>query len=261
MLCLTGITSAIVKQDVVTALSTWLCPFGIICVLQLWMDKTFINICEPACYSSCCYVGYHMIKAVFVGLLWITSVLIDADWYVCCEINQSEQQKQLACKEKNNLTAEERTSITELKNDSRLYGLILVLGVVVVAAIGSSVGQKKGYGRPCCKDSSCCCPGSDSCYKAVVYEEVKLDEEENVLKEILKRKAKAEVTERLENHWQQTTVEGEWVPLQVRLSPTGNQDQIIHVEAQKQEVARFLGMVNKVRCSDVPDPSDTQVLV
>ncbi|TDH11110.1 hypothetical protein EPR50_G00082080 [Perca flavescens] len=99
--------------------------------------------------------------------------------------------------------------------------MILLLCIVVVAAVGSSIGRKKSCGRPCCT-------GSDCCYTNIVYEEVKLDEEENVLKEIMKKEAKAEVTGSLEDHWQETTgraiqVEGEWLPLQVCLSPTGNQ--------------------------------------
>ncbi|XP_031167995.1 uncharacterized protein LOC116059181 [Sander lucioperca] len=204
-------------------------PSGIIFVLQLWMDKTFIYTCDistcKSCCKGCCYVVYHVIKAVFVSLLWVTSVLIDGDWYVCCEINQSEQQKLLACKEKNNRTAEERTTIAELKNHSRLWGMILLLGIVIVAAVGSSIGRKKSCGRPCCTESPCCCTDSGCCYTNILYEEVKLDEEENVLKEIMKKEAKAEVTERLENYWQQTKVEGEWVPHQVCLSPTGNQSQ------------------------------------
>ena len=60
-----------------------------------------------------------------VGLLWVTSVLIDGDWYVCCQSDQSEQQAQLPCKDKNNLTAEERTIIAELKNHSKVSAFLL----------------------------------------------------------------------------------------------------------------------------------------
>lgn len=119
-------------------------PVGVIFVLILWMDKKFLRIwkynctciCIPcsrsalcslsdACKQHCCnpflcILLHHILKAGLVGLLWVASVLVDGDWYVCCQNDQSEQQTQLACKHKVNITAEERTIITELKNSSKV---------------------------------------------------------------------------------------------------------------------------------------------
>ncbi len=115
-------------------------PFLILFVLTLWMDKMFQRTCKypcscpcrcsqseckDKCKQCCCsrFCGglfHHTIKAVFVGLVWVASVLLDGDWYVCCKNDQSEQQAQLACKDKNNITAEEQAIITELKNHSKV---------------------------------------------------------------------------------------------------------------------------------------------
>lgn len=127
----------------------WL-PFGLIFFLILWMDKKFLRIwkynctciCRPCSRSTlcgwckqqlcdsvlcgwCCNPFFwvllrHILKAGLVGLLWVASVLIDGDWYVCCQNDQSEQQAQLACKRKDIITAEEQTIIAELKNSSKV---------------------------------------------------------------------------------------------------------------------------------------------
>lgn len=105
-------------------------PFCIIFVLVLWMDKKFLRIWKYICAcgwckKQCCNPFFwallrHILKAGLVGLLWVASVYIDGDWYVCCQNDQSEQQAQLACKRKDIITAEERTIIAELKNSSKV---------------------------------------------------------------------------------------------------------------------------------------------
>ncbi|XP_028439405.1 uncharacterized protein LOC114559128 isoform X2 [Perca flavescens] len=116
------------------------------------------------------------------SLLWVTSVYIDGDWYVCCWNDDSGQQKQLACKDKNNITAEEQAIIAELKNHSMVIGMSLLFCTLFLAALISSFGR-----MTCCKDSSCC-------NRNIRYYKVILDEEENVLKEILTKAAKEQLT-------------------------------------------------------------------
>lgn len=100
-------------------------PFFIIFFLMIWIDKTFLEafrICSPCCKGALWgLIFYHIFKAGFVGSLWVVSVLIDGDWYVCCTNNST--QPLLACKDAKNLTAEEKMEIAEMKNESRVSHL------------------------------------------------------------------------------------------------------------------------------------------
>lgn len=107
-------------------------PSFILFVLQIWMDKTFQRawkyICACTCVQCCrsenkckyiLVLLYRIIKAAVISLLWVVSVLIDGDWYVCCHNSESEQHPDLACKDKNkNITAEEQKIIAGLKGFS-----------------------------------------------------------------------------------------------------------------------------------------------
>lgn len=122
-------------KDVGLDCSTYMfMPFGIIFFLILWTDKTLQRTCKYTCVcefnnqeqqnqqcvrTQLCGVFWSQIfKAFCVGVLWVVSVLVDGDWYVCCE---SETEKsQLACKDKTNITAEENVMINSLKNTSRV---------------------------------------------------------------------------------------------------------------------------------------------
>ena len=102
-------------------------PFFILFVLHLWKDKNFQRFCQYTCYCrNCCdikkqcrflmVVLYDLSKASFFGLLWVVAVLIDGDWFVCCQNYKSEQYPDLACKDQEkNITLEERKVVTELK--------------------------------------------------------------------------------------------------------------------------------------------------
>lgn len=71
------------------------------------------------CRTQLCGVFLkHSFRALCVGLLWVVSVLVDGDWYVCCSTGSV--QSQLACKNKTNITAEENVTIDSLKNRSRV---------------------------------------------------------------------------------------------------------------------------------------------
>ncbi|TDH11109.1 hypothetical protein EPR50_G00082060 [Perca flavescens] len=158
-------------------------PFLIIFVLQLWADETLRY--TFARIESCFRVVYHMIKATLVGLLWVAFVLINGDWYACCVNNERCDPYR-----------------TYEQDYSRVIGLSLLLAIVDVAALMSSVGWKK-----CCEDS-----GSNT---NNLYQKVRLDEEENVLKRIAEEKLKAQ----LEQRWEEEAAARE----QIALRPTGNQ--------------------------------------
>ncbi|XP_045911255.1 uncharacterized protein LOC123974517 [Micropterus dolomieu] len=195
-------------------------PFFILFVLQLWTDKKFQiawkytcactwtcrfnkECCNKCCHRICCCcycctccINYtkrlckvfciflhHIMKAVFIGLLWVASVLIDGDWYVCCWNDQSKQQKQLACKAETDMTAMERKIIAELKDWSWVIGISLLFGALFLAALMSSFGRIK------CGEDSACCNRKNLYYKVI------LEEEKDVLREILTKTAKEKLAE------------------------------------------------------------------
>ncbi|KAG7224360.1 hypothetical protein INR49_004702 [Caranx melampygus] len=168
-------------------------PVFIVFVYVLWTDSSFQRVCRHLCSSafrgcappcsfwgSCCH---HIIKAAFIGLLWVVCVLIDGDWYVCCMNDHSQQQAQLACKDLGSITAEDRVIIAELKNESRAIGTFLLFGIICVPALLALFGWRK----------------PSSCERKHLYYKLILKEEKNVLKEILRKYAKEKLTEEIEN--------------------------------------------------------------
>lgn len=188
-------------------------PFLISFVLHLWVDKRFQGIwrftsttccctcsenCTERCESNCKFIWiliYEILKAAFIGLLWVIFVLLDGDWYVCCQNDGSEQQAQLACK-KDKATPEEKANIAELKNKSKIIGLSMLLCTLLAFAFFSSFGWRK-----CCESRGCC-------NRKIFYDELILEEEENVLQEVLRKAAKDKLTKEIEKningkHWKE----------------------------------------------------------
>ncbi|CAK6980119.1 uncharacterized protein LOC113744745 [Scomber scombrus] len=176
-------------------------PFLIVFVLILRVDRNFQRVwrytCTPSCTdgerSSCstwCCNSFlwislrQIIKTALVALLWVVSVLIDGDWWVCCRNDRSVQQAQLACKDI--ISTQEKAIISELKYESWRFGFLTLLGILCVCAIMSSFGWRKCCGYIC----SCC-------NRDVIYDELILEEEENIMPEILRKKAKRKLRERL----------------------------------------------------------------
>ncbi|XP_035512906.1 uncharacterized protein LOC118324591 [Morone saxatilis] len=175
-------------------------PCLIIFVLQLWMDKTIQRTCGYRCTFFCVFLC-NIFKAAFIGLLWVVSVLIDGDWFVCCWNDHSDKQAQLACKNKNkiNLTLDEHSIIAELKNKSMFIGLCLLFCALCVAALMSPFGWMKCFWKDCCKRDCCYECWNDCSDKGILYYKVILDEEETVLTEILTKAAKDKLTEAIKN--------------------------------------------------------------
>lgn len=92
-------------------------PFFTLLILQLWMDKSFQRGLKYGC-TFFCTLCYDVLKAALVSTMWVSSVLIDGDWYLCCQNNHSDKQAKLACKDEKNITLEEKALIAELKNTS-----------------------------------------------------------------------------------------------------------------------------------------------
>ncbi len=107
-------------------------PVVIIVIFVLWTDESFQRALKYTCrFRSChfcCVLFSHILRAAYIGSLWVTSVLIDGDWFVCCYNHLPEQQKQLPCKDETNYTAEDRGVIARLKNKSRVSFYLFVRG-------------------------------------------------------------------------------------------------------------------------------------
>ncbi|KAK2898166.1 hypothetical protein Q8A73_014546 [Channa argus] len=117
-------------------------------------------------------------EALFISGLWVVTVFIDGDWWVCCKNDQSEQQAQLSCKDTNNITTKEKEMIAKLKNTSKTNGFIILLVIVFLAALMS------------------CCPWRKCCYsKKCLYDKLILEEEKIVLTEILRTAAKEKLND------------------------------------------------------------------
>lgn len=184
-------------------------PFIISFVLNLWVDKTIQRIvrltsticscpcrkkCIERCKSNCKFIlilFYEILKAAFIGVLWVTFLYVDGDWYVCCWNDGSEQQAQLACKNKKNITAEEKANIAELKSWSKIIGLSVLFCTLSVFIILSSFVWTK-----CCESR----PDCSCCNRKIFYDELILEEEENVLKELLRGAAKQKLTQDITNN-------------------------------------------------------------
>ncbi|XP_074501042.1 uncharacterized protein LOC141773179 isoform X2 [Sebastes fasciatus] len=169
-------------------------PFFIILLLILWTDRSFQRVCRylftcaGCCMPTTCnFWGSffrHIFKAVLVSLLWVAFVYLEGDWYVCCKNNHSEQP--LACKAGNNITEKEHETIAELKSTSKVIGGFTLFGIVLVASL-----------IPLCRK---CCEGKSSCCnRRFLFDKLILEEEDNVLKEILRKSAKDQLTEEVKN--------------------------------------------------------------
>ena len=128
--CLTGVWN---REQ--TAVSTWLCHFSSYLLYNSGQKRDFRFRCMCSTSSHRCKLlcisFYHILRAAFIGLLWVVSVLIDGDWYVCCWNNGSEIHAQLACNDKSDITPEERKIINEYKNYSLVSNSVYVISVCV----------------------------------------------------------------------------------------------------------------------------------
>ncbi|CAI5657629.1 unnamed protein product [Oreochromis niloticus] len=190
-------------------------PFLIIFFLMLWTDKTLERTCK---YTFLCerkkpernnqvLCGHvrkqlcgvfiiHIFKAISVGLLWVVSVFIDGDWYVCCQSGTEESE--LACKDEINITAQENVIISSLKNQSRHIGFFLLFAIVSLATLTSL--------RVC----HIC-----HCSRRATYDLVILEEGEKLLKEIIKEATRDElmknIFEKIDGDVTQNEGENNWI--------------------------------------------------
>lgn len=117
-------------------------PPVLIFVIMLWMDKSFervlIHMCTQGQWKLCCVLLKPPLQAAAVGYVWVTSVYLDGDWYVCCQDNHSAQQVALACHAMD-ITTAERKLITELKHKSWVSVFFKVIAVFISPLLQSDL--------------------------------------------------------------------------------------------------------------------------
>lgn len=123
----------------------------------------------------------NVMRNGFLSVLWIVTILIDGDAYVCWKLTDIHENMnwtdQLPCKEKNNLTADESKNITKCQSESQVIGLAFLFTLPVLFFLISIIHQ-------CCLKSY---------YKSLfeeVYEEETLTAVEVKIRENIKNNAK-----------------------------------------------------------------------
>ncbi|XP_054879881.1 uncharacterized protein LOC129354441 [Poeciliopsis prolifica] len=137
----------------------------------------------------CCQV----LKAALVGLLWVAFLLIDGDWWACCFNTLSEQQAALPCKAAAHRSDKERETMAAIKTKSRVSGCWLLLIIVFSGAMSSWTRWR-----------SRCSKGATQ-YEETLYYKLVLEEEEAVLKEVLRESIRTKLTQQI-----RTTCEDNW---------------------------------------------------
>uniref|UniRef100_UPI0037E7EEC5 uncharacterized protein isoform X2 n=1 Tax=Semicossyphus pulcher TaxID=241346 RepID=UPI0037E7EEC5 len=118
-----------------------LMPSSMLFVLMLATDARFQRALQytiRTCSSNfLCVLFSRSVKALCVGMLWVASVLLDAEWYVCCWNNNPRNVAELQCEKKKDITPGSGSvvTITEMILNSRLFGLSLLCAITFVVVI------------------------------------------------------------------------------------------------------------------------------
>lgn len=116
-------------------------PGLVLFIVQLWVDLVFSRGLRLLCRglgAAAPVLIWRVLKAGFVGLLWIPSVLLDGDWYLCCGRGT------LGCF----TPGEFLLPPDQIKNESQVIGLLLVVLLTLIATILSCIP----FGKCCSSD-------------------------------------------------------------------------------------------------------------
>lgn len=127
-----------------------LVPGLVLFVVQLWVDLVFARglkllhggVQGPLGSGISPVLVRRVLEAGFVGLLWVQSVLLDGDWYLCCGRGNRRCARLIS--------GQTLPSSDETRNESQVIGLLLVFVVFLLAAILSWLP----WGR-WCSSASC----------------------------------------------------------------------------------------------------------
>ncbi|XP_029993773.1 uncharacterized protein LOC115421909 isoform X3 [Sphaeramia orbicularis] len=179
------------------------CPFFIITSLMLLTDQAFRRAWRYTTTKGCHFglvLCRRVVKAVCIGSLWVVSVLIRADWYVCCWNPNSVSVARLQCQSQV-VTNPDVVTVKEMEINSRMYGMALLLGITVMAAlllpawtVFTKGKDAEGKGGGCCSSQ-------------VQVDELLLEVQEEILTKTIKEKQTKVMTESLNSH----ISKGDWV--------------------------------------------------
>ncbi|XP_029911277.1 uncharacterized protein LOC115361786 [Myripristis murdjan] len=180
-------------------------PCFILFLVILWTNtacqRALRYTCKTCSGTFCCVLVKNILKAACIGLLWVSSVYMDGDWFLCCKSNQTAEQIVLPCKAKNksNLTPEEKEIITDIKNTSLELGLYVLLGICILAAFSSGIYSCLSSCCGCFQKLKNCCSGC--CNTQHELNELILEEWENHLRDCVKEATGRTLTSKLETDW------------------------------------------------------------
>ncbi|KAK2898171.1 hypothetical protein Q8A73_014551 [Channa argus] len=156
-------------------------PVFLIVIFLLWLDNAFQRVWKFTLRKCSCYFFYIILqcflKALFVGLLWPVSVLIDGDWLICCCDTSSAHQA--ACTD---YGLQSRT-IVDVKSKSKIWGLVTLTVIVCLAAIVTSLPLRKRSKQP------------------LVAAEIVLEEGENLGTNRLRQEVKAKLERKIKSYF------------------------------------------------------------
>ncbi|XP_023286931.1 uncharacterized protein LOC111673391 [Seriola lalandi dorsalis] len=151
---------------------------------------------KGSCHFGC-VLFRRTVKAVCVGLLWVASVLIDAEWYVCCCNHNPKVVADLQCKAKADITpgVNPVVTIAEMKTNSRMYGISLLFGITLVGAVLLSTWTV-------CADYCFL----QCCKREVLVHELILEVGEDIVSQTMKERQKSILSKRVNDY----ITQGEW---------------------------------------------------
>ncbi|XP_041801194.1 uncharacterized protein LOC121612392 isoform X3 [Chelmon rostratus] len=177
-------------------------PCLIIAVLMLSTDLPFQRAWRYTRSKGSCHFGCVLfrrsVKAVCIGLLWVGSVLIQADWFVCCNNQNPRQVAELQCQTKTDVTAAGTAVVTiaEMKMVSRMIGMSLLFAVFFTAAFLLSTWTVY---------ADVCCP--KCCRRDVQVHELILEVGEDVVERVMKEEQHSKLSESMKGY----IAQGKWV--------------------------------------------------
>ncbi|KAJ0005781.1 hypothetical protein NQD34_015675 [Periophthalmus magnuspinnatus] len=143
------------------------------------------RICDIS-KTKCCSNFLSFLCQVFlqfmsVGAIWLSAVLLYGDWYFCVKTKSDSNHIGVPCKEKNQLTDEEKDIENGLKIESLNYGMIVICVLLLIWTVAVFV-KVQYYRRKHRKfEKELCCPP----YYKVAYEHLLAEQVGHYLKEKL----------------------------------------------------------------------------
>lgn len=124
--------------------------------------RTFLRWYYEGCNVFCSCFCKGLLDYISLGVIWITAVLFDGDWYLCLWTNLNTDHTGIPCR--NNLTNEEKLIKADYKTESLKISLIVIFTFVFIFSIGEWIHFCWVRRAKCCDNSfSEWCPRCATC--------------------------------------------------------------------------------------------------